>query len=202
MASMRPPRLWRWNAATRSRSFTSGSATGSRSTPSSRSTHPTARAASTGSSTLLYRIDKRDLSAPRPVVDLTTQQMIIPNPSTPMAARPGAEEWAGNHFPIVPRGIKPRVAGAEPKAVPRKQRPSLRGTLPLSPATRCGYREMSSGLIPECFVELPASASGDLDRFAPVTSAGSTSAGDRSGPCTCRTGCTTAPARGSCRPPT
>jgi hypothetical protein len=27
---------------------------------------------------LLYRVDKRDLSAPRPVVDLTTQQMIIP----------------------------------------------------------------------------------------------------------------------------
>jgi hypothetical protein len=29
---------------------------------------------------LLYRIDKRDLSAPRPVIDLTTQQMIIPKP--------------------------------------------------------------------------------------------------------------------------
>lgn len=29
---------------------------------------------------MLYRIDKRDLSAPRPVVDLTTQKVIVPRP--------------------------------------------------------------------------------------------------------------------------
>jgi hypothetical protein len=29
---------------------------------------------------MLYRIDRRDLSAPRPVVDLTTQKVIVPRP--------------------------------------------------------------------------------------------------------------------------
>ncbi len=29
---------------------------------------------------LLYRVDKRDLSAPRPVVDLTTQSVLVPKP--------------------------------------------------------------------------------------------------------------------------
>ena len=29
---------------------------------------------------LLYRVDKRDLSAPRPVVDLTTRGVLVPKP--------------------------------------------------------------------------------------------------------------------------
>ena len=39
---------------------------------------------------LLYRVDKRDLSAPRPVVDLTTQTVTVPapEPAEPDASRP------------------------------------------------------------------------------------------------------------------
>jgi hypothetical protein len=41
---------------------------------------------------ILYRIDKRDLSAPRPMVDLTTRQVVIPKPEEedgePEVARP------------------------------------------------------------------------------------------------------------------
>jgi hypothetical protein len=36
---------------------------------------------------MLYRIDRRDLSAPRPVVDLTTQKVVIPRPEVE-AGRP------------------------------------------------------------------------------------------------------------------
>jgi hypothetical protein len=40
---------------------------------------------------LLYRVDKRDLSAPRPVVDLTTREVIVP--------RPDADDDAGEVRP-------------------------------------------------------------------------------------------------------
>jgi len=49
---------------------------------------------------LLYRVDKRDLSAPRPVVDLTTREVIVPKPEAEAdngEVRPARKPQSGNN---------------------------------------------------------------------------------------------------------